>query len=91
MRLIGLEVLSMYRSDPSVALWLRSWITEVKCAHWKHESDLFKQFPNARGVDDGRFVFLAKGLSIAVILRVAFPQGIAVIEAFDKGGDADGS
>ena len=80
MRLVGKNTLhKAILADDSVGNWLRSWLSELSDANWKHPTDVCEQVPNATEFDQGHFIFPIKDSSKKVSLQIAFPQGIAVI------------
>ncbi|WP_076880386.1 type II toxin-antitoxin system HigB family toxin [Burkholderia pseudomallei] len=80
MRLVGRERLDRLRGQGEVIeRWMRSWAAEVLAAHWKRPSDVKDQFPNARRLGEDHFIFPVSGCDLVIWLRIAFPQGIALI------------
>jgi mRNA-degrading endonuclease HigB of HigAB toxin-antitoxin module len=84
MRLIGRERLNLLRQgSEATEKWVRSWLAEVRDAHWKHPADLKAQFPKASCSIDGLAKFPLPDNTTCIHLRVAFPLGIALISAID--------
>lgn len=80
MRLIGREKLNRLRGRGTESeKWARAWVAEVTDAHWRQADDVTEQFPNARHQGQGCFVFPIGHCQLAIQLRVAFAQGIALI------------
>lgn len=82
MKLIGRERLAHLRvmGEPAEK-WIQSWVAEVTTAHWKSPIDVRSQFPNVRQADDGHILFPVNDFGIVIQVRMAFPQGIALITA----------
>lgn len=80
MRLIGRERLAALRAHGvDVEKWIRSWLAEMATATWKHEFELRDQFPHCTTVAENTFLFHISGCNLAILVLVAFPQGIALI------------
>lgn len=80
MRLIGRERLDYLKGrSEQVEKWVRSWVAEVLDAHWKQPSDVRDQFPNSRHQGENVFMFPVSDCNWVICLRIAFPQGIALI------------
>lgn len=80
MRLIGRERLTALRAlGGDVEKWMRSWLAEMTTANWKHEYDLREQFPLCSTIAANTFLFPVGGCNQAILVLVAFPQGIALI------------
>ena len=82
MRLIGRDKLKRIGGD--VDRWLRGWCTEVSHAHWRRTEDLTEQFPNVQVRPQGDFLFPIGTSGYAVVLQIAFAQGIALILEMNK-------
>ncbi len=92
MRLIGREKLLRLRDKGAEAeRWVRSWVAEVAEAHWRKPDDVTSQFPNARQRSEGYFVFPVGQCGVAILLHIAFPQGIALISDLDSNDVTYGS
>ena len=80
MRLLGRERLNKLKCTGDQAeKWLRSWIAEVRAAHWKKPADVCHQFPHAQQDGDSSFSFPVAGCDCNICLLIAFPQEVALI------------
>lgn len=80
MRLLGRERLNKLRgTGDQVEKWLRSWVAEVRAAHWKKPADVRHQFPRAQQEGDSSFTFPVADCDCEICLLIAFPQEVAVI------------
>lgn len=92
MILVGRSKLCRLTRDGGQAeRWVRSWVAELASAHWRHLSDIYAQFPSARQVADGCIAFPVSDSDAVIQVRVAFPQGVALITALIDGDDTHGS
>lgn len=78
MRLIGREKLNRLRGK-GAEVWARAWVAEVAEAHWRKPDDVTEQFPNAHHQGHDCFLFPIGHCQLAIQLRIAFAQGIALI------------
>ena len=81
MRLLGKPLLfQLTRTHPSTRAWASSWASEIGEANWKQPADVLRQFPRVGEPFPNEFAFPVAELPIAVLLKIAFPQSIAVIK-----------
>ncbi|KVG06215.1 MULTISPECIES: type II toxin-antitoxin system HigB family toxin [Burkholderia] len=78
MRLLGKEKLQI-ELDADARIWLRSWIAELSCAHWKNAADVLVQFPRATFMSPDTFIFRVGAAGWSIELAVHFPLGIALV------------
>ncbi|HBO9693886.1 TPA: type II toxin-antitoxin system HigB family toxin [Pseudomonas aeruginosa] len=82
MHLLGRDKLEPLKGlDGGLDKWVVSWVSEMTQASWKGSTDLLAQFPKAQEIAPGVFRFYVVTGNYAVEVRVAFPQGIALITA----------
>ena len=80
MRLIGREKLNRLKGKGTEAeKWAKAWVAEVAEAHWRRPDDVTEQFPSAQPHGHNCFLFPISNCQLAIQLRIAFPQGIALI------------
>lgn len=80
MRLLGKEKLQALLGDSGqTCTWVRAWSAELASAHWKDPCDVVDQFPNSREIGSGEFVFPIIESTKEVYVKIAFPQGIAIV------------
>lgn len=82
MRLIGRDKLE--HSSPDALAWLKTWGAEVFAAQWKDPDDVFRQFPKAKILQTGQFLFMVGDQQLELISIIAFPQGILLINDLRK-------
>lgn len=87
MRLLGKHFLMNLSQQPSTHAWARSWVAEIGAATWKQAADVRRQFPRALENSPNLFTFPVAESSLAVVLSIAFPQGIAVITHLIRWGE----
>lgn len=83
MKLIGKQQLITLRDDnPKVVIWIKSWVAEVSSnhCHWGDESSIYQQFPNAKKVANGVFLFAISNSKYILETKILFPQKIVLIE-----------
>lgn len=91
MRLIGRSILQRtLELHPSARPWVTSWVAEVTDAQWKQPADVREQFPRARERPFGAFAFPVADTGKALVLAIAYPAGVAVIEALISRDDPYG-
>lgn len=91
MRLIGKSILQRTLAlHPSARPWVASWAAEVEDARWKVPADVRAQFPRARPRPADRFAFPVGDTGAALILAIAFPVGVALIEDLISRDDPHG-
>jgi len=89
--LIGRHRLSPLNSKgEAVATWLTGWIAELRDAHWKHGTDVTKQFPRARLGNDGFFLFPVAQLPVSIQMAIFFQREIALIKQVTRGETDNG-
>lgn len=71
------ELVQVY---PGSKAWASGWASEVASASWKQAADILNQFPRVKEIQHGNFAFPVGDLAIDVVIIVAFPQGIAVVQ-----------
>lgn len=80
MKLLGRNRLSpLYGLSDQTDRWIRSWVSEISHANWKHPKDVLGQFPQARSVADHVFQFRVGPESHWIEVSVMFPLAVAVI------------
>lgn len=67
---------------PAAKPWVRGWVSEIGHATWKQPADLRQQFPRALETAPGIFAFPVAETSMALVLSIAFPRGLALIKHF---------
>lgn len=83
MRLIGKSKLKRaVELHPTARLWVNSWTVEVAQARWKHPTEVREQFPRVQLRPSGSFAFPVADTGSDLVLSIAFPVGVAVIEEF---------
>ncbi|MCU1090001.1 type II toxin-antitoxin system HigB family toxin [Stenotrophomonas maltophilia] len=91
MRLLGKQKLhGLISRHPDIRSWASGWASEIATANWKRPADVRTQFPRARETEPGTFAFPVAEMPIAVVLAVAFPQGIALIKDLINRDDQNG-
>lgn len=91
MRLLGKPKLhDLMRLHPSSKTWASGWASEIGSASWKRAADIRSQFPRVRETGLGCFAFPVAELPVDVVVAVAFPQGVAVIQEFINRDDSYG-
>ncbi len=83
MRLLGKPKLQdLIARHPASKPWVSGWASEIRYATWKRPADLRKQFPRVLETASGYFLFPVAETEVAVVLSIAFPQGLALIKNF---------
>lgn len=82
MRLLGQGKLSMLKQiNHETAVWLYSWVAEIKYAKWKCSEQVFDQYPSSvKELSSGSFEFFVGNQKISIVLGVNYAQSIAVIK-----------
>jgi mRNA-degrading endonuclease HigB of HigAB toxin-antitoxin module len=80
MKLLGRNRLqALYGLDDQTDKWLRSWVSEISHATWKHPKDVLLQFPQAKSVANGTFYFRVGRHSQYVEVSMMFPLAVAIV------------
>jgi mRNA-degrading endonuclease HigB of HigAB toxin-antitoxin module len=81
-RLIGRTRLApLGEEGRDTAIWVASWMAELRDADWKHPADISGQFPKAIQHIDGTFLFPVPNLRIGIHVLITFSQNLALIIA----------
>lgn len=75
MRVISVSTLKAFWSQPEhkdAETPLRSWLEEVRNAHWKQSAGIKAQFGNASILKDRRVLFNIKGNDYRLVVAVAY-------------------
>jgi len=80
MKLIGKNRLrELYGHDDQTDKWLRSWVSELSHANWKHAKDVLRQFPRVQSFENNVFLFPVGQRQQSIEVTMMFPQAIALI------------
>lgn len=80
MKLLGRNRLHpLYGLSDQTDTWLRSWVSEISQANWKHAKDVLRQFPQVRTVADHLFQFRVGPETHWIEVSMMFPLAVAVI------------
>lgn len=91
MRLIGKPILQRTLAlYPAARPWVTSWVAEIADAQWKQPADVRAQFPRVRERPSGAFAFPVADTGSALVLAIAFPAGVALIETLISRDDSHG-
>ena len=92
MRLLGRDKLSCLKGqDTEIDKWLAGWMLELMRARWGDASDLLHQFPSAKELKEGVFLFPIRSAKHAIEVWIAFPQGIVLVNALIEYDESNGS
>lgn len=89
MKLLGLEKITVIECELAKK-WLKSWISEIRDAHWRHAEDIVKQFPKVSILENQCFEFSIHNSNWVICLQIAFAQRVAVIKAVNSKGANNG-
>ena len=91
MRIIAKRTLQeFWKRHPATETPLKLWYYHVKAANWQCANDVIKQYPMARSVGNGRFIFKIKGNTYRLIVRINFDHQLVLVRfignhsAYDK-------
>jgi mRNA-degrading endonuclease HigB of HigAB toxin-antitoxin module len=87
LRLLGKHFLMDLTRQSNTRAWALSWAAEICAANWKQAADVRLQFPKALEPSPNCFTFPVAESSLAVVLNIAFPHGIAVITHLIRWGE----
>jgi mRNA interferase HigB len=80
MKILGRNRLqALYGLDDQTDKWLRSWISELSIANWKHSKDVLRQFPQAQYVADSVFQFRVGPHAQCIEVSIMFPLAVAIV------------
>jgi len=80
MKLLGRNRLqALYGLDDQTDKWLCSWVSEISNANWKHPKDVLLQFPQARSMTNGIFLFRPGLHSQYIEVSMMFPLAMAIV------------
>jgi mRNA interferase HigB len=80
MKLLGRNRLqALYGLDDQTDIWLRSWVSEISDANWKHPKDVLRQFPQAKCITNGIFLFRPGLRTQYIEVSMMFPLAMAIV------------
>jgi mRNA-degrading endonuclease HigB of HigAB toxin-antitoxin module len=85
MRLVGRDILNpVQKQNKILDGWLSAWVCELIHARWWSPADVLNQFPKAQQCGNGLFLFQTEPKGYYIEVKIAFPQGIALITALTE-------
>ena len=81
MKVLGRDKLvKYYKKHSNVQSALEAWMNEVESAAWKTLQDIKDRYSSADFLANNRVIFNIKGNHYRLVVKVAYKNGIAVIE-----------
>lgn len=81
MRVIAVSCLrSFWENCPDAEQALKSWVDEVRKAHWSQPAEIKEQYRSASILKNRRVVFNIKGNDYRLVVSVAYRIGIVYVK-----------
>jgi hypothetical protein len=85
MHLLGRDTLNgLQKQNEMLDKWVAIWVCEFIHARWWCSDDVIGQFPKAQQHGNGIFLFQTEPKGYCIEVKIAFPQGIALITALTE-------